>query len=323
MRFASAASSRFNTNEGVHMPNALYTLENEHWQVGILPETGGSVAFGRVNIDGAWHDVMRPTAEGDYGNASACASFIMLPWANRLRDARFRFRGTEYKLEPTSADGTAIHGVVRKLPWRVVSADPAHIRMMFDTTLFEKVNYPFAFSAEAEYRLDGNEFVLALALTNDDQQPIPAGFGHHPYFLRAPGSADNAVQLEIPCDMQYALVNALADAPPHAISPAADYRTLRTLDDAQHDDLLTARAPADRPMRIVYPAWGLTLDFYADALFEHVLLFAPVGKPFFALEPQTNANDGFNLAEAGIAPAGVFVLEAGETKRGVCRLSRR
>jgi aldose 1-epimerase len=302
------------------MPNALYILHDDYWQVGILPETGGSIAFGRIRIDGEWQDVMRPTAEADYGNASACASFIMLPWANRLRDARFRFGGVDYPLERTNADGTAIHGVVRKLPWRVINADTTHIRMMFDTALFERVNYPFAFSAEAEYCVDGRDLVLSLSLTNEDRQPIPAGFGHHPYFLRAPDSPENAVQLEIPCEMQYTLVNALAEAPPHPITPTSDFRTLRALDDAQHDDLLTTRASADQPMRIVYPAWDVTLDFYADALFEHVLLFAPIGKPFFALEPQTNANDGFNLAEAGIAPAGVFVLEPGETRRGVCRL---
>jgi aldose 1-epimerase len=303
------------------MPNVLYTLQNEYWQVGILPETGGSIAFGRVRIGDVYRDVMRPTAEADYGNASACASFIMLPWANRLRDARFRFYGVEYALEPTSADGTAIHGVVRKLPWRVISADALHIRMMFDTLLIEKVNYPFAFSAIAEYRLVGRDLVMNLTLRNEDKQPIPAGFGHHPYFLRAPGGEKNAVQLEIPCDKQYTLVNALADAPAHPITPAADFRALRPLDDAQHDDLLTARAPASKPMRIVYPDWALTLNFFADALFTHVLLFAPVSKPFFALEPQTNANDGFNLMDKGVAQAGVFVLEPGESKSGECRLS--
>jgi aldose 1-epimerase len=303
------------------MSTALYTLENPHWQVGILPETGGSVAFGRIRRDEQWHDVLRPTAEADYGNASACASFIMLPWANRLRDARFSFDGSVYQLQPSSADGTAIHGVARKLPWRVISADRTHIRLLFDTALFEQVNYPFAFSAEAEYRLDGQEFIMTVALRNEAQQAIPVGFGHHPYFLRAPASEDNAVQLQLPCDLQYTLTNALADAPPHPIQPASDFRSLRALDNAQHDDLLTGRASADQPMRIVYPAWSLALDFYADAIFEHVLLFAPVGKPFFALEPQTNANDGFNLRAQGIASAGVIVLEPDETTQGICRLA--
>lgn len=301
------------------MPPALYTLTNDNWQVGILPETGGSIAFGRIRREGGFADVMRPTAEADYANASLCASFIMLPWANRLRDARFRFRGTDYQLEPSSADGTAIHGTVRRLPWRIVSADETSIRLTFDSALHDKINFPFEFSAEADYRLDGRDLVMALRLQNEDKQAFPAGFGHHPYFLRAPGGDDNTVQLEIPCDEQYTLVNALPNGPAQAITSAADFRTLRRLDDAQHDDLLTARQ-GDKPMRLVYPAWNVELHFLADPIFSHWLMFGPEGKPFFALEPQTNANDGFNLAAQGIESAGVFVLEPNEMCEGECRL---
>ncbi|MBE0689985.1 MAG: aldose epimerase, partial [Anaerolineae bacterium] len=117
----------------------------------------------------------------------------------------------------------------------------------------------------------------------------------------------------------YTLVNALPTGAPHTISPAADFRKLRTLDDAQHDDLLTARQ-GEKPMRIVYPAWNTELHFLADPIFSHWLMFAPQGKSFFALEPQTNTNDGFNLCAQGVDAAGVFVLEPGETRDGECRL---
>lgn len=50
-------------------------------------------------------------------------------------------------------------------------------------------------------------------------------------------------------------------------------------------------------------------------MFQHVLLFAPAGKPFFAVEPQSNANDGFNLHDQGIEN-GVFILQPGESKTG-------
>jgi aldose 1-epimerase len=301
------------------MPTALYTLQNDHWQVGILPETGGSIAFGRIRIGETYRNVMRPTAEADYSNASLCASFIMLPWANRLRDARFRFRGKDYPLQPSSSDGTAIHGVVRKLPWRVVSADEEHVRLIFDSALHEGLNFPFEFSAEAQFQLQGEDFVLRLRLTNEDQQPMPAGFGHHPYFLIAPESPANRVQLEIPYDLQYTLHNALPDAPPHAVAPQSDYRLLKPLDEASHDDLFSGRQ-SERVMRLHYPQWAIDLQFLSDPIFEHVLLFAPPEKPFFALEPQTNANDGFNLAEKGIAPAGVFVLDGGQSMEAACTL---
>ena len=272
-------------------------MKTTHWQVGILPETGGSIAFGRVRSGDTFIDVLRPTAESDFGNASLCASFIMLPWANRLRDAHFRFRSVDYALQPTSADGSAIYGAVRKLAWRVVSADAAHVRLSFDSALHENLNYPFEFSAEAEYRLDGRVFVLRLTLKNEDKQPMPGGFGHHPYFVTTPSGDANRVQLQIPCEQEFTLIDDLPDAPPHPITPLPDYRMLRTLGPEAYDHLLTGRQD-NKPMRIVYPESGVELEFSADPIFEHVVVFAPPGKPFFALEPQTNANDGFNLCRA-------------------------
>ncbi len=295
------------------MPLTLHTLTNDYWQVGILPETGGSTAFGRIRLADSYVDVLRPTAEADFGSASLCASFIMLPWANRLGGARFRFRGMEYQLEPSSADGSAIHGVVRRLPWQVVSASEAAIDLQFDSARHERINFPFHFSAQASFALDGRDFVMTLALHNEDTQAFPAGFGHHPYFLRAPGGAANRVHLEIPCDSQYPLVSALAvDAPP-PVSAHADFRQMRPLDDSAYDDLLTGRL-GTRPARIHYPDWGITLEFHADPVLAHWLLFQPPDKPFFALEPQSNANDGFNLEARGIRETGVFVLEPGETR---------
>lgn len=294
----------------------LHTLENDHWQVGIVPETGSSTAFGRVWRGAGWLDIMRPTAEADYSNASLCASFIMLPWANRLRDARFHFAGREFQLQPSSADGTAIHGTVRRLPWQVSSAERVRLVTTFDSTAFpsDQINFPFRFSAQAEFRLDGRDFVMTLTLRNEDEQPFPAGFGHHPYFVRDP---ENRVQLQIPCDEHFELTNALATTSSVLLPPELDFRTLRPLGMTVYEHLLTARTD-NLAARFVYPEASVSM--IAEPLFQHVLLFAPEGKPFFAVEPQSNANDGFNLHEQGISGNGVFIIQPGEAKTGMVSL---
>src|SRR5690349_9298836 len=111
------------------MSFVLHTLQNEYWQAGILPQTGASIAFGRVHKAGQWIDILRPTPESDYGNSSSCSSFIMLPWCNRINYGLLRFDGQEYQLRTTKDDGTARHGDVRGRSWRVDEADDAHIRM--------------------------------------------------------------------------------------------------------------------------------------------------------------------------------------------------
>jgi aldose 1-epimerase len=294
----------------------LQTLENEHWQVGVLPETGSSTAFGRVRHGGQWIDVMRPTAENDYGNSSLCSSFIMLPWANRLRDAKFRFDGKNYSLQSSSNDGTAIHGTVRRLLWQIASVDKTRLVTTFDSASHEKdkINFPFKFSARAEFWLDGVDFHMKLALKNEDTQPFPAGFGHHPYFVR---DAENRVEVQVFCEQRFDLVDLMAAAPSVPIRPDADFRALKPLGTKDYGDLFTQRT-SETAARIVYP--NVSVSIHADPLFRNVLLYAPEGQPFYAIEPQTNANNGFNLYDQGIEGSGVFILQPGESKSGLVTL---
>jgi len=53
----------------------------------------------------------------------------------------------------------------------------------------------------------------------------------------------------------------------------------------------------------------------------HVLVYTPPGEPSVAVEPMTNASDGFNLYAEGIPGHGVLVLQPGESRSGVVRLT--
>ena len=63
----------------------LHVIENDVWQVGLLPATGMSTAFGRMKRAGGVVDFLRPTPEGAYGRASDCASYLLIPWSNRVK----------------------------------------------------------------------------------------------------------------------------------------------------------------------------------------------------------------------------------------------
>ncbi len=51
------------------------------------------------------------------------------------------------------------------------------------------------------------------------------------------------------------------------------------------------------------------------------MLFAPVGEPYFAVEPVTNATNAFNLHAAGVAGSGTLVLAPGATVAAGFRLA--
>ena len=294
----------------------LLRMENAYWQVGILPETGGSIAFARVRHGEQWLDFVRPTAEADYDKVSLTGSFPLVPWSNRIREARFDFLGTSYQLEASSKDGTAIHGVGRYHAWEVERADSSEIVLTLDSRTLGKSNFPFAFSSRLVYKLDGRRFVLDTAVRNESESVFPAGFGHHPYFQRTLLDATDTASMELPYTHCFDLGDDdMAFRAPEVLPTRLDFSTLRPLGEAVYDDCLTGHLPG-KPTRIVYTKSGVEIDFGAEEQFVCAIFYAPEGKPFFAIEPVTNTNDGFNLFERGVPGTGVFILEPGESRSG-------
>jgi aldose 1-epimerase len=295
--------------------STLLRIENEYWQVGILPETGGSIAYARIRHGDKWLDFMRPTAEADYAKVSLTASFPLVPWSNRLKDARFSFLGNSYQLESNSKDGTAIHGVGRYNTWKVEDANSAEIILTLDSRTLEKSNFPFAFSSRIVYKLDGRRLLLDTMVSNESDSAFPAGFGHHPYFQRTLLDSSDAASLQLPYTHCFELDNDLAYRAPVLLPKRLDFSAVRPLGDQVFDDCLTGHLPG-KPIRFVYPVSGTEIDFGADEQFVCAILYAPEGQSFFAVEPVTNTNDGFNLFEQGVPGTGVFILQAGESRQG-------
>ena len=303
---------------------SLHIIGSRQWQIGLLPETGGAVAFGRIRYGGTWVDVMRPTDPANYGTWRQTSSYILIPWSNRIRDGKFAFRGETYQLNVNWADGTAIHGDTQHRAWQVVIAEDDYLRLAFNSADVDDMNFPFQFTAEMEYRAYDDTFETTLFLKNTDTRAFPAGMGHHPFFLRAPGGDANLAQLQIPAHKNYVLEEMMpTSGKPVPIVPELDFREMRSLSTVNHliDDLLTDR-DNHQPARILYPAWNVELEMHSDRIFKHYVLYVPqeAERPYFALEPVTNANDGFNLFAQGAHQTGVVVLEPNSAIQGSFRL---
>jgi aldose 1-epimerase len=246
---------------------------------------------------------------------------VLTPWSNRIRDAKFVFEGKEYQLKPNYPDGTAIHGVGRYHPWFVEEMTPTDILLSFRSIDFGDLNFPFAFSSRVRYWLDGKKFYISTWLKNTSSDvSMPGGFGHHPYFVRALGTADNGVSLEIPSSHYFELENALPSA---AAVPIADerldFRQLKPLVPENYADGLNdvfTGVDSSQPVRFFYPKTDTEIHMRSDDIFKHIIVYAPQDKPYFAVEPVTNTNDGFNLYARGIEGTGVFVLQQGEERTG-------
>lgn len=299
------------------MRPAVIEIGGDRWRVGVLPGTGASLAHGRIRMpDGAWRDLLRPTRPAALRTAPLCASYVLVPFSNRVRDGVLRYGGRTWQLRRNSPDGTAMHGTGHEFAWEVAARTDDAVTLVLDTGALVGANYPWSFRAEVTYAVQGSRLTIGTRLTNTDSEAFPAGFGHHPFFRR--GILDpevSEVLVSIPNEAAYPAEAAIPVGPPGAIPAHADYRDLRALDGAFIDVCLTGRRSGE-PVRMVWPASGVQVTMHADDVFAHTVFYSPRHKPFFAVEPVTNANDGFNLMAQGVDGHGVFVLEPGATRHG-------
>jgi len=291
----------------------IHELKRDQWHIGVLPATGASLAYGKIQHRGQWHNFMRPTPDADLATPNKTASYPLIPWSNRIRDGVFTYKGETFRLQPNWPDGTAIHGVARLYAWDVISADTSQIRLGYDSREYSGVNWPFSFAAEITYKLEDNVFSVDTQITNHDDRVMPAGFGHHPFFLKTLTTDQDRAQVQIP------FVSAFAPEPggvlplyqaAEPVTSRTDFRELRTLP-ADRENILIDDCYTDRitgqAVRFVYPS-GVEITLDSAPIFETLIFYCPSDKPVYAIEPVTNSNDGFNMLERGLPNHNVIEL---------------
>ena len=263
---------------------------------------------------------MRPTPDPAVreGVTSQFSSFTLAPYSNRIREARFSFGGREHQLRPTNPQGTAQHGDVRNRPWRAeVSGDGLTVTCSIDSRDFQDSNYPYLYSVVVEYALHGERFDTTLTLTNRDQEPMPGGFGLHPYFTRRfDGAAEAAL-----CFAAAGVYQTGDDRIPSAgmvpVPPELDFGRPRLVGEQFLDH---GFGGWEGSASLEWPASGRKLVMRAGEVFTHLIVFtAPDGT--LAIEPVTHATDAFNLAARGVEGTGMRVLQPGESLSGTVSLT--
>ena len=294
----------------------LVTLEAQSERAVIVPEAGCqclSYSVGQLEV------IAGPARPEDWrAHPHRGGIPILFPWPGRVANARFRFKGREYRLpvnEP--ARGHAIHGFACERAFRVARLGPYFVSTTLDSSDYPelKSTWPWPFVLEIDYEV-GNGLRLRARVTNTGDSVMPFGFGAHPYFHAPLGRsvARGAMEIQLDADARWPLDAGLI--PTGVAEPLAgkyDLRSPRALGDDTYDDAFRmAPAANDRPRaRLIDPSMKVALEIRADAAFGEFVVYAPPDNPVVALEPYTCGPDAFNLAERGI-DAGMRVLGPGQ-----------
>lgn len=293
------------------------TLNNGQLRTTIAADEGAGTLRFDVLRGNRWLPIMpdarQPTCD------LAASNFLMIPYSNRIENGHFTFGGQSYQLENGASH--AIHGDTRKRAWRVAQeVSDTTLVCTFDSAEYKSINWPWPFAAQVRFTLDGLTFSSEITLWNRGDTPMPAGFGWHPYFSRSLTQEGEPVVLQVQVSHVYpdANGNRIPSGPAQPLAPGQDFRTGRALPpDLALDACFYGY---DGKGRIGWPESGVTLNFDCSPECTHLILYNPP-KPYFAVEPVTNANNGVNLLAAGDETSGVVVLAPGQTLSAVMSLS--
>ncbi|OOG62932.1 aldose epimerase [Rhodanobacter sp. B04] len=272
-----------------------------------------------VARDGAMHDL----ADG-YRDAAEVASrpgsrfAIMVPFAGRIADARYRFDGQPQDLQPgvVGAARASRHGFVRDAEFDITTleADEHAARVTLATAMIRpQPGYPHAIDLAVTFTLDAGGLTLEARMRNVGNGVAPCFFGWHPYFRVAEHSTVDGWQLQIPAQ---ALIRTDADLialPGMAAyvaldeAPALDFREPRLLGDSILDQGYTdLEADADGRIRtrLRDPSSGLAIAVWQERGVMHAFTADTISRDArraIALEPMECMADAFNRPECAEA----------------------
>jgi aldose 1-epimerase len=326
-----------------------YAIRHEH--VGPWPalslidtDTGGTVTVARrgarvlhlrVPVDGQLRDIADGYADADaLGELKSARFAVMLPFANRIEDGRYRFDGEDFDLQPgvTGKARGIRHGFVLDADFAIAASETGdrQASVRFEHALRPDMHpgYPFALDLAVTYVWHAGGLDLVVDMHNVGACDAPCFFGWHPY-LRVRDDGIGAVELQLPAAQRIRTDAALIPLPgaaacvPVEDDPAFDFRQPRMIGDHVFDTGFAGLA-ADTDGRIRSrlrdPRSGLAVAMWQQrgvlVAFSGDTLDADARRRSLAVEPMEAMINAFNRGDC----ADAIRLAAGARRQFRCGL---
>lgn len=304
-------------NQAPRVSDRLLLQHGPH-EVELAPSLGGAVARYCTYTPRGVEHWLRPAslATLQAGDVRGMASFALIPWSNRMRDARSDFGGRPLRPSPDPGSAPhAIHGLAWKAAWQVCTQQPMRLQAQAPLEQAQvtlrwlheaDTAWPYRFGCTQTYTLasDGR-LGLDTVLHNLDNAPMPAGLGHHPYLPHA-----EAAQLHTEVQGLWTVDH---EKMPVAWTPAPQAAALRSGTAVVGLDLDHAFTGWGRHALVTWPARGTSLRITASEELSCLVVYTPAHRGFFCIEPVSHTTDWMNLHASGAGPVGGHVLAAGDS----------
>jgi aldose 1-epimerase len=273
-------------------------------RVALAPAIGGAIAAFSLDAE----DVLRPMpAEAiSRGHVRLAAAYPLIPYSNRIRDARLIVRGVEHELVRNFGDDpNAVHGVGWQSVWRVDRADATSAQLALEHDAARAWPWPFAATQDFTLVARDRGAMLATTMTirNTGHDAFPFGLGWHPYLPRTA-----ATTLAFNADGVWRNDASMLPVAHVALPPAWNFARAREIGAAALDNVFTG---FDGRARLATPGSPLVTTIDADSACRCLVVYAPPARDFVALEPVTHETDAFNREADGATHTGTRWLPPG------------
>jgi len=276
----------------------------------LAPGVGGSISRFYSKDKGQGVEWMRPAgAEAiEQGDPQRMASFPLVPFSGRVRDARFVFAGRHISLARNFGNSPhAIHGNAWRLPWKITAHEAASASLVLE---HERGDWPFAYRAEQHFVLTPRSLEIELIVANTDAAAMPVGIGQHPYFPYTPGmtvQAEVAQMWEAEHDMPVRLSR---NDTVEGLARGLKMGTV-TLD----NNFIGWKHVAT----LRWPETGRRLRMTAQPPLSYLVVYTPPSRDFLCVEPVSNTVDWLNLGDLESEHIGGAILSPGASISGRVR----
>ena len=292
------------------MHNDRLRLNAGEWELEMAPARGGAITALRHR----GRDVLiSPGTPMD--DAMGSASFVLVPYANRIANGRFKFAGSNWTLPRNFGDHPhALHGTGWKRAWSVAARqeDAITLRQRHNAD----VHWPWAFEASQRILIGAAAVRFELDVTNTAPVQAPMGVGFHPAF-----AACQTTTLLMQVDGVWTID---AEVVPASLVPASEVLPelagaaagggapgVRALREELVDHCFTGWS-RDLTLDNAGAAGDLNLRITASPELPFLQLYMPPGRSWLCVEPMSQMPDAINHLDER-QDTGLRILAPGES----------
>jgi aldose 1-epimerase len=256
----------------------------------LLPQAGGSIGGWRVNGQEMFRSAL------DENDPLKSASFPLVPYSNRIADARFDWNGEKVQLVADDLSSPhAIHGLGWKRPWEVREAGADFATLILCHS--PDANWPWPFAAEQKFSVDEASLSVKMTARNLADWAVPLAFGHHPYFESGGATLTFEASAFLPTG-EHSL-----PAEQVAIGPAHNFSNGLAVSSIELDDQFAGWTGTSEIR------WeGRPLGLRITSNLSHAVVFTPSAADFFCFEPVPHLTNALNRGDGDMP-----VIEPGES----------